>query len=90
MRRFESGRRLHSSGVLPSPAVEHYHRCLYCSAEWFCHEACVIAGPAVCEPCRATRRDAPRRVIPLSSGYWPLDRLADREAERLRNRWRHR
>jgi hypothetical protein len=51
----------------------------------------VIAGPSVCEPCRDKLNaspDMPRRVIELSTGTVVLDRLAEREAERLRGRLR--
>jgi hypothetical protein len=70
--------------------VEHPHHCLYCHTRWFCHEDCVISGPSVCEPCReklSTSPDMPRRVIELTSAS-VLDRLAEREAERLRGRLR--
>jgi hypothetical protein len=71
--------------------VEHSHHCLYCRTRWFCHEDCLLSGPSVCEPCRdklGESPDMPRRVIELSPGTAVLDRLAEREAERLRGRLR--
>jgi hypothetical protein len=70
--------------------VEHSHHCLYCYTRWFCHEDCVLAGPSVCEPCRDKLRgspDMPRRVIALSDPQ-VVDRLVQRETERLRGRLR--
>ena len=71
--------------------MEHSHHCLYCRTRWFCHEDCLLPGPSVCEPCRdklGESPDMPRRVIELSPGTAVLDRLAEREAERLRGRLR--
>jgi hypothetical protein len=73
--------------------VEHHHRCVYCRSEWFCHEDCPLAGPSACDACREELRrspDIPRRVIALSDGSPVLDRLAEREAERLREILRRR
>ena len=73
--------------------MEHHHRCVYCRSEWFCHEDCPLAGPSACDACRDKLRrspDIPRRVIALSDGSQVLDRLAEREAERLREMIRRR
>jgi hypothetical protein len=73
-------------------AVEHRHRCIYCHAEWFCHEDCPRAGLSACEGCReklARSPEMPRRVIALDDTR-VLDRLAEREAERLREMIRRR
>ena len=73
--------------------MEHPHRCVYCSSEWFCYEDCPLAGPSACDQCREKLRrspEIPRRVIALSEGSQVLDRLAEREAERLRQRLRRR
>jgi hypothetical protein len=67
--------------------MEHRHRCVYCSAAWFCHDDCLLAGPSACEACRdkiSRSPGTPRRVIALRSGSRVLDRLAEYEAERLR------
>jgi hypothetical protein len=68
--------------------VEHRHRCVYCQTSWFCHEDCPLAGPAACADCIAKLQrspDTPRRVIMLPDGSRALDRLAEREAERIRD-----
>jgi hypothetical protein len=75
------------------PAVEHHHRCVYCRSEWFCYEDCPLAGPSACDECREKVRrspDIPRRIVALSDGSQVLDRLAEREAERLRQMFRRR
>jgi hypothetical protein len=67
--------------------MEHPHRCVYCSAAWFCYDDCPLPGPSACEPCRERIKGssgAPRRVIPLRAGSQVLDALAKQEAERLR------
>jgi hypothetical protein len=67
--------------------MEHRHRCVYCSAAWFCYDDCPLPGPSACEDCREKINRSPgtpRRVIPLSAGSGVLDRLAKHEAERLR------
>jgi hypothetical protein len=73
--------------------VEHHHRCVYCRSEWFCYEDCPFAGPSACDECREKLRrspDIPRRVIALNNGSQVLDRLAEREAERIRQMFRRR
>jgi hypothetical protein len=71
--------------------VEHRHRCVYCRSEWFCYEDCPLAGLSACEGCREKLRespDMPRRVIALNDTR-VLDRLAQREADRIRrNLWK--
>jgi hypothetical protein len=67
--------------------VEHRHRCVYCHTLWFCYEDCPLAGASACVDCReklARSPDIPRRVIALERGSPVLDRLAEREAERIR------
>jgi hypothetical protein len=54
---------------------------------WFCHEDCPLAGPAACAECIENLRRSPgmpRRVVMLKDGSRALDRLAEREAERIR------
>jgi hypothetical protein len=56
---------------------------------WFCHDDCPLSGPSVCTECReklSRSPGIPRRVIPLSVRSRVLDRLAEREAQRLRRR----
>jgi hypothetical protein len=73
--------------MVHSAAMEHPHRCVYCSAAWLCYDDCPLPGPTACEDCRDKINRSPgtpRRVIPLSAGSGVLDRLAKHEAERLR------
>jgi hypothetical protein len=52
----------------------------------------VLVGPSVCDPCRDKLQvspDMPRRVIALSDPQ-VVDRLIQRETERLRGRLRYR
>jgi hypothetical protein len=79
--------------VVGSSPVEHPHRCLYCDTLWFCHEACVLAGPSVCAGCRERllrSPETPLRVIPLRHPHVVIDRLAEHVAERLRDSLRRR
>jgi hypothetical protein len=72
--------------------VEHKHRCVYCEALWFCHEDCPFDGPSACTSCRDKIRqspEVPRRVIALDDTRL-LDRLAEREADRVRQMIRRR
>ena len=81
--------------VVGSPAMEHRHRCVYCSDHWFCYEDCPLPGASVCANCRERLREAPDtplRVIPLQDPRdgWVFDRLIEHDAERLRRELRRR
>ena len=73
--------------VLDCAAMEHGHRCVYCSAAWSCDDDCPLPGPSACAACRDwinRSPGTPRRVIALPPGSGVLDRLAKHEGERLR------
>jgi hypothetical protein len=68
--------------------MEHRHRCIYCRTEWSCLDDCPLAGLSACDGCRERLRrspDMPRRVIALEDTR-VLDRLVERESERIRRR----